>query len=235
MGYLAKTITGLGLLAGGLVLANVKLVQLLDIGTCASGNTPYAISRPCPAGTGTAILLLTAGIFIVLIGAGLFAARGTSPWSRGGSPHRISTGSLVWGLGFSATGATALIAARTHESISAGGKLGGTIVGITFLVMGLPVLGFAIWDWISSLGSRDERPSAAAGAGATAGSSMTMGGAMGGMLSGLRFSGTVGGSASSGAAGGDAIARLERLQRLRESGALSDREFEREKAKILAE
>ncbi len=31
------------------------------------------------------------------------------------------------------------------------------------------------------------------------------------------------------------IAQLERLQRLRESGALTDSEFEREKAKVLAE
>jgi hypothetical protein len=31
------------------------------------------------------------------------------------------------------------------------------------------------------------------------------------------------------------IAKLERLQRLRESGALSDAEFEREKAKVLSE
>jgi hypothetical protein len=31
------------------------------------------------------------------------------------------------------------------------------------------------------------------------------------------------------------LARLERLQRLRDSGALTDAEFEREKAKVLAE
>jgi hypothetical protein len=31
------------------------------------------------------------------------------------------------------------------------------------------------------------------------------------------------------------IAKLERLQKLRESGALTDAEFEREKAKVLAE
>jgi hypothetical protein len=31
------------------------------------------------------------------------------------------------------------------------------------------------------------------------------------------------------------IAKLERLQKLRESGALSDAEFEREKAKVLSE
>jgi hypothetical protein len=41
---------------------------------------------------------------------------------------------------------------------------------------------------------------------------------------------------SSGAGGTSGqIAKLERLQKLRESGALTDAEFEREKAKVLAE
>jgi hypothetical protein len=41
----------------------------------------------------------------------------------------------------------------------------------------------------------------------------------------------------SGGGGGTSgqIAKLERLQKLRESGALTDAEFEREKAKVLAE
>ena len=41
----------------------------------------------------------------------------------------------------------------------------------------------------------------------------------------------------SSAAGGTSgqIAKLERLQKLRESGALTDVEFEREKAKVLSE
>jgi hypothetical protein len=43
-----------------------------------------------------------------------------------------------------------------------------------------------------------------------------------------------GGSGSS-AGKGDAIGKLERLQKLRESGAISDTEFEREKAKILSQ
>jgi hypothetical protein len=37
------------------------------------------------------------------------------------------------------------------------------------------------------------------------------------------------------ARGAQQIAKLERLQKLRESGALIDAEFEREKAKVLAE
>ena len=53
MGYLIKAPLGLAMFLGGIVLFNVKLVSLLETGTCASGNTPYQISQPCPTGTGT--------------------------------------------------------------------------------------------------------------------------------------------------------------------------------------
>jgi hypothetical protein len=79
MGYLIKAPLGLALFIGGIVLFNVKLVSLLGTGTCASGNTPYQIAQPCPSGTGTDILLLMAGIFGGLIGAGLFVWRGDPP------------------------------------------------------------------------------------------------------------------------------------------------------------
>jgi len=239
MGYVIKAIVGLGLFLGSIVLFNVELVKLLETGTCASGNTPYAISRPCPAGTGTAILLLTASIFGGLIGAFLFAVRGNPPWSERRRTTRGVVGfpTAAWGLFFTATGAVSLVAARTSDTISPGGKLGGTIVGITFLVMGAPALVYAGWSLIQGLGERDERP--AADAGASAGS--FTGGAMGGMLSALERAGRSTGFGSGGAqgfrgsTGTDAIAKLERLQKLRESGALSDAEFEREKAKVLGE
>ena len=51
-----------------------------------------------------------------------------------------------------------------------------------------------------------------------------------GMASGNVFS-----RMTSGGGSGGEIAKLERLQKLRQSGALTDSEFEREKAKILAE
>src|SRR6266487_35405 len=142
MAYLLKAISGLGLFGGGIALANVKLVELLETGTCASGNTPYAIRNPCPAGTGTAILLLMAGIF---------AARGTPSWAPSRA-HRVSTFALTWGVGFTATGGTALIAALGDDSLGQGGQLGGLIVGITFLVMGVPALLYSFWALIASLG-----------------------------------------------------------------------------------
>src|SRR4051795_4576651 len=109
MGYLVKAPLGLAMLVGGSVLFNVKRVSLLAPGACAAGNPPYQISQPCPSGTGTDILLLMAGIFGGLIGAGIFAFRGDPPWNRDrpiNSASGFSFGVFAWGIFFTATGAT---------------------------------------------------------------------------------------------------------------------------------
>jgi Short C-terminal domain len=248
MGYVVKSLVGAGLFIGCLVLFNVKLVSLLETGTCASGNTPYQISQPCPSGTGTDILLLTASIFGMLIGGGIYAFRGDPPWakdrpinSRRGFGGMFGAGTFAWGLFFTATGATSLIASLTNQQVqdSSGGQLGGIIVGGTFLVMGTPALVIALWGLVKNFGGRDERPAAAT-------VPPIGGGVMSRMSAGLQQAramqqlsnrlpwGSPGGTAGGGGTGGQ-IAKLERLQKLRESGALTDSEFEREKAKILAE
>jgi hypothetical protein len=246
MGYLIKAPLGLGLFFGGIVLFNVKLVSLLETGTCASGNTPYQIAQPCPSGTGTDILLLTGGIFAGLIGAGIFAFRGDPPWDKDrpiNSGSNFSFGLFAWGIFFTATGATSLIASLTNQAIqdSSGGKLGGIIVGGTFIVMGLPVLLYTLWNLVSGIGKRDDRPATA-----TAGAGMG-GSPMARMSAGLNQAramqqlsgrlpwGSTGSTGSGGGGTGGQIAKLERLQKLRESGALTDSEFEQEKAKILSE
>jgi hypothetical protein len=247
MGYLIKATVGLALFIGGIVLFNVKLVSLLETGTCASGNTPYQIARPCPSGTGTDILLLMASIFGGLIGAGIFAFRGDPPWAKG---HRsltssFSWGTFAWGLFFAATGATSLIASLTDEAVkgSQGGQLGGLIVGGVFLCMGVPAILISIWGFIKGRGSGGSATATSAGP-------LPAGGGISQMISGLQRSslarrGTPSGSGNwpwgSGGTGGGGggtsgqIDKLERLQKLHESGALSKSEFEREKAKILSE
>jgi Short C-terminal domain len=243
MGYLIKAPLGLAMFFGGIALFNVKLVSLLQTGTCASGNTPYQISQPCPSGTGTDILLLMAGIFGGLIGAGIFAFRGDPPWDRDrplNRPNEFSFGLFAWGFFFAATGAVSLIASLTDQQIqdSSGGQLGGIIVGGTFLLMGVPALLIAIGRWVGGLGGRDERPaSAPAGMGGGPMARMSAGlnqaKAMQQLSSRLPWGST--GPSSPGGGGTDGqIAKLERLQKLRESGALTDSEFEREKAKILS-
>jgi hypothetical protein len=251
MGYLIKAPLGLAMFVGGIVLFNLKLVELLETGTCASGNVPYEIAPgyQCPSDTGTDILLLAAGIIGGLIGVAIFAFRGDPPWNREGRSRRlrqVSFGVFAWGAFFTATGATSLFASLTNEAIkeSNGGELGGIIVGATCLLMGVPALLLVAWQTISGFGSRDERPpSMPAAAGA---SGMSTGGVMSRMSAGLeqaraaqqltsRLPWGSSPQSSSGGGTGSQIAKLERLQKLRESGALTDAEFEREKAKVLAE
>ncbi|MGH2982660.1 MAG: hypothetical protein ACRDK5_00145 [Solirubrobacterales bacterium] len=108
MGYLLKAGVGLALFFGAIVLFNVKLQELLDTGTCASGNVPYEIAPgyQCPPGTGTDILLVSASVFIGLIGAVVFAFRGDPPWGgRRRSVGLFGLGTLAWGIFFAGTGA----------------------------------------------------------------------------------------------------------------------------------
>ena len=131
MGYLLKAPLGLALFFGGIALFNVKLVSLLETGTCASGTNTGRRDEHPPS---------------MAVAGGM---------SSGGAMSRISAG---------------LDQARAAQGLS----------------------------------SRLPWGSPPPGAG--------------------------GGSGTSGQ-----IAKLERLQRLRESGALTDAEFEWEKAKVLAE
>jgi hypothetical protein len=239
VGYLIKAGLGLALFFGAIVVFNVKIQELLDTGTCASGNVPYEIAPgyECPEGTGTDMILLTISIPVGLIGAAIFAFRGEPPWgSRGRSVGMFGLGTLAWGLFFAATGAALLIGQPYGESVNAAGEtvgrpdsqLGSTIVGITFLVMGLPALLLGIWTQVKGLGGRrDQRPPAIPGAGA-------LGGAFDALAQRIPTpTPTPATPASRG--GGDTIGKIERLQKLRESGAITDAEFEREKAKVLAQ
>ena len=234
MAYLIKAISGLGLFGGGIALANVKLVKLLETGTCASGNTPYQIRNPCPPGTGTAILLLMAGIFAAVIGAGLFAARGSPSWAKE-RPHRVSTFAVTWGIGFTATGVVSLITALGNDSLGQGGQLGGLIVGITFLVMGVPALLFAAWSLIASLGSRDERPMSMATSLGSGGGTVSTGTFEGFQAAPAQPASRFGTVAPPSTGEGARIRKLQTLAELRKSGALTEQEFEREKARLLGE
>jgi hypothetical protein len=235
--YYVKALLGAGLFLGGIVLFNVKLISLLETGTCASGNTPYQISQPCPSGTGTDILLLMASLLGAGIGCLVFANRGNRPGGRQLDIQGDFTfGFLAWGLFFTATGAASLYASLTNEAIksSSGAQLGGIIVGGTFLLMGVPALLLSIRWLVRALRGRGEAPPATISAEAS-----PSGGGFSRMTSGFDVGQAVRSlpwvSSGSGGGTGGQIDRLERLQRLHQSGALTDAEFEREKAKILSE
>jgi hypothetical protein len=256
MGYLIKTLIGAALFLGGIVLFNVKLQEMLDIGTCASGNVPYEIAPgyECPEGTGTTVMLMMGSIFGALIGAAIFAFRGSPPWGDG--KGRSLTGAFgwatfAWGLFFAGTGAALLLGAPYGEVVDPSGEvgprpdsqLGAKIVAGTFLVMGVPALLLALWSLFKGLTGRgrDERPASAATAGAGSGSTMERMRAGLAQASGAQQIGSAMGWGSAGASGGgrkgggDAIGKIERLQKLKESGAINQQEFDREKSKILAE
>jgi hypothetical protein len=240
VGYLLKAIIGAALFIGGTVLFNIKLVELLETGTCASGNQPFEVARECPEGTETVALLMVAGLFAAMIGAVLFLLRGNPPWSSGRRERFSGTfgwATFGWGLFFAGTGAATLIASKTSEAMPEDGELGGTIVGITFLVMGVPALLFALWGLATSLADRDESPMSAASATSGGGLGSFSAGSNPDLLRGPQGMTWIGppGSKPGASGGGDTVSKLERLHQLRLSGALTEKEFEREKAKILAE
>ncbi len=231
MAYLVKALLGLALFFGGLVLFNVTLQELLDIGTCASGNVPFEIRQgyECPEGTGTNALLLFVSIIGGLIGCAIFAFRGDPPWGeRRSAVGMFGWGTLAWGIFFAGTGAALMLGGPYGEITDPAtgevvgrpdSELGANITGITFLVMGVPALLIGLWSLFKGMTNRgDERSTSAGGTGGTTT------GEMGRMRAGLDQGGS-----------GDTIARIERLQKLREEGALTKAEFDREKAKVLAE
>lgn len=256
MRYRIFTLLSVLVFAGSVYLMCTKLTALLDTGTCASGG-PYQISRPCPEGTDTDAYLLMASAFGLFGAVALLGARGPRPGGGG-----LGFGSMVmigWGLFFTIVGAVSLIHALTSDVIGEDGKLGGIIVGATFLVMGVPALLFApklILDarrtsrgiqsaetvyasdepggagWLSTLRTSSKLMkdlSRQVNTGGSVGSSDSVG-STGSSSYGF---GSGAGSGSAGGSADDSITKLERLQKLRESGALSQSEFEAEKARIL--
>lgn len=227
MRYWTATILGVGLFAGSVVAFCVELTSLLDIGTCASGNQPFVVQRECPEGTATTGLLLVASIFGLFIAAGIVSARGRRPSSRMPGAFLIVHG---WAIFFSATGTVSLVHALTSDVIGPDGKTGGIIVGIIFLIMGLPALAFVLGDMIRDL-RRDERPAPL----------RTPGGLVGKAVARLVESSVVAGQTSARGFGAAAtppaadatLDQLERLQRLRDLGTLSEAEFAAQKARII--
>jgi hypothetical protein len=75
MSWLGKGAIGIVLMLVGVAAFAFGLYHLVKTGTCASGG-PYVSARPCPSGTGAWVGSLIGGIFVFLIGGGVFATRG---------------------------------------------------------------------------------------------------------------------------------------------------------------
>jgi hypothetical protein len=133
-----------------LVGMTIEILKLMDIGTCASGNTAYVVAQQCPDGTGTTILILTACIIVftfstIAISFSDFAA-----------------GAFWFGLLFVVLGGAFLYAAVTSDTNGAGV---GYLIGPLFLIMGIVPLFMGTRDMIESLGdgNEDSVPIAASG------------------------------------------------------------------------
>lgn len=198
-----------------LILFNVQLVKFLEVGTCASGNVPYEIAPgyECPEGTTGEFWLFVGSVFGMLVSTGMYAARGAGP---GGRRSGFAWPLLAWGAFFAGTGAVSLIASLTSDTIGPDGELGGIIVGITFLGMGLPAL--ALTAFGVGWGRRRLE---------------TSGFARVAMNIYRETAGDPKPRPRHPVDNGDSIDKLERLQRLRESGAINDAEFEEQKARVL--
>lgn len=230
MRYWTATTLGIGLFVLCVAVFCIELTALLDIGSCASGNQPFVIERECPEGTTGSGLLLAASIVGLCVAAGFVAARGKRPSSTIHGSFLVLHG---WALFFTVSGTVALLHALTSDVIGADGKTGGIIVGITFLLMGLPALAFVVIDMIGDLRRGNERPSFP----------VTPSGAAERAVS--RFvprppatvvrspAGSPWGADSTASGSDEMLDALERLQRLRDQGALTEAEFGAQKRRIL--
>jgi len=212
--YWSLSLLGMLVSLASLLLITWALYHLVRTGTCASGG-PYVSARPCPEGTGAKILGLTGAIFALLIGGGIYAARGNR-----GHGATLGMGIVLWSLLFISLAAATFVAAfGPANNDDPGARTAAIVLAIVFLPMGiLPLIGAVGFGFGRS-----------------------------------RLKGKVSVTASSypkpappqfdvsppprpaGAQAADVTARLRKLDELRDSGLLTDEEFQAKKAEILRE
>ncbi len=221
----------------GSVLLGVGMHHLIKTGTCSStgysshyGPVPY-----CPAGTGWWILFVIGGIFLAVIG-GLVS---------GGPNAMLIVPAVFAGIGIGA------LSIAFDPSASSSSKTFGIIFGGAFAVCGLAPL--LIWGVAALRRTGARTPPSSLSPTALKGDPI-----MGAYASGQATSPTAttvsafgtpatfstpvapapptpAASMSASAASGDALDKIAKLAKLREQGALTDDEFNREKAKLLTE
>ena len=231
-------LAGLALCSGAIVALCYAIYALGRTGTCASGG-PYVTARPCPPGTGTDIMLIFAGVIGGLIGIGLYIAG-----SKERASSAIGLGVLMWCFLFVGIAGSLAFAAwgPAANAEDPGVELAAIILLVIFIPMGVaPLL-------IAGAAARAKKPlreaarkagqdPAIAGVGSLSSATATPRPAL--------PSGTPPGPPPGppprrppppprpGTGGGDVVSRLERLDTLRRSGAVTPEEFERLKRDIL--
>jgi hypothetical protein len=213
-----RTIIGIGVLLFGAILFGVGLHHMVATGTCSSTgySANYGPVPHCPKGTGWWFLFLFGGVFMVVIGALV----------SGGSSVLLLIPTL-----FSAIGIGALTVGFDKHAAH-GSKTFGYIFGGAFTAMGVvPALVFGVGglrklfsrSTSSALSSAGEPPDAILGAYHAAPAPVISPPSIS-VASSLPKPGH-----------GDVLDKIAKLSDLHKSGALTDDEFNREKAKLLAE
>ena len=212
--YWSLSLLGMLVSLASLLLMTWARYHLVRTGTCASGG-PYVSARPCPEGTGAKILGLTGAIFALLIGGGIYAARGNR-----GHGATLGMGIVLWSLLFISLAAATFVAAfGPANNDDPGARTAAIVLAIVFLPMGiLPLIGVAGFGFgrkrlrsrASETVSQYPKPAPPQ----------------------FNFSPP---PTAPGAPAGDVAARLRKLDELRDSGLLTDDEFQAKKAEILRE
>ena len=135
--YWSLSLLGMLVSLASLLLMTWALYHLVRTGTCASGG-PYVSARPCPEGTGAKILGLTGAIFALLIGGGIYAARGSR-----GHGATLGMGIVLWSLLFISLAAATFVAAfGPANNDDPGARTAAIVLAIVFLPMAiLPLIG----------------------------------------------------------------------------------------------
>ena len=142
----AVVVLGLGVAAGAAAITILSLIMrsVTELGGSCAGGGPYVSAQPCPSGTGTALLLVFACVFVCIIGT-LWAAsvlKAPMPLLLGWPALFLTLGWNFLEDGF---------APPTGESIS----IGFVVCGVIFVLMGAAPL--LLWLSIAKEARRTRR------------------------------------------------------------------------------
>jgi len=226
-----RTIIGVAMLLFGAVVLGVGMHHLIKTGTCSSTgySSHYGPVPFCPKGTGWWILFVIGGIFLAVIG-GLVC---------GATSALLIVPAVFCGIGFGA------LTVAFDSTATSSTKTFGAIFGGAFAFFG--VMPLLIWG-ISALrrtGARtpvsafnptalkNDDPIMGAYTTTPATSSPTMPSGLGSFNTPTVTAPAAARTPS--APSNDALDKIAKLAKLREQGALTEDEFNREKAKLLSE
>ncbi len=227
--YWTRSLLGMAICLASLLFMTWAIYHLVRTGTCASGG-PYVSARPCPAGTGAKIVGLIGSIFGLLIGGGIYATRG------GKGEGTLGMGVVLWALLFVSLAVATFVAAygpaNNHDP---GARTAAIVLMIVFLPMGLiPLIGAV------GFGGARRRASSPSPAGhypkpAPPQYPFTIPPARPAGSSPVVSTITSAGPGADAGSAGDIAGRLRKLDELRDTGLLTEEEFEAKKAELLRE